>query len=213
MKVICKESLIRTKLIIAAIVISASVALALGAWMALRKSGISASPWHLAFLVSISVAVEALVVFKAWMRGAYGEWRVLRSLRKLQGDYCVIRNWMPSGAKGDVDLILLGQHGVLVLEVKNYQAKYVRDGEQWFNVKPNGFRKRIKSPVRQLEANVRAVKEHLAQKGWHGLITGLLGVPPWTGLSGIPDVVDCRHLPKLVTSLPSTSIPVGADLF
>lgn len=172
---------------------------------------------YLGALFCLIIAGEAVVATRSWSDGDTGEWRVVRALRGLSDEYTLVRNWVIPGAEqGDIDLLVLGPHGVLVLEVKNYRAKYECDGDDWVNVKENGYRKRMKSPSRQLAKNSRAVQSFLVKSGWQGTVHSALVIPPRADVriaGASVTILDWKALPQHIRALPSHGTPVSVSLF
>lgn len=82
--------------------------------------------------------------------GLKGERRVLRLLQDLPDAYIAIANWHSGiDGEGDVDLMVLGPHGVLVVEIKCWTSETVCEGDRWWIVYLNGYRKSVHSPTRQ----------------------------------------------------------------
>lgn len=125
------------------------------------------------FLVSaVSITYKAGV---SWFAGDRGERIVMKGLEKLPDEYLAITNVvLPDTKQGDIDLLLLGPHGVLVVEVKTYAARYAANGDEWVNIKENGYRKKMKSPSRQLKRNVKAVENYLKKRGVPATVHGVL---------------------------------------
>lgn len=132
-------------------------------------------------IVGLPVAYFGAVSLKesrSWDKGDDGEWLAVKALKDLPEDYTVVRNWVIPGSKvGDIDVLVLGPHGALVVEVKNYADNYICEGSQWFNVKPNGFRKRTKSPCTQLDKASRALSQWLKREGIQMPVQKVLVLP------------------------------------
>lgn len=57
-------------------------------------------------------------------RGREGEGRVLQEIKKIYGsEYRVYKNFRIPGRKWDIDFVIVGPRGVIVLEVKNYTGQ------------------------------------------------------------------------------------------
>ncbi len=160
-----------------------------------------------------SLAVRVLASGTSWARGSNGESQVLTALRNLPDNYTAVSNWkLPDTKNGDVDLLILGPHGVLVIEVKNFGAQYECDNDVWVNIKPNGYRVRIKSPSLQIKRNTKAVKSHLRQFGWSGPVQGVLVMRPRSNiriLASSVDIIDWSSIEAYINRLPtSNNIPL-----
>lgn len=58
---------------------------------------------------------------RSWRIGYEGERRVQASLQSLSNEYIAVTSFVVPGTKqGDVDLLLIGRMGVLVVEIKAY---------------------------------------------------------------------------------------------
>ncbi len=96
--------------------------------------------------------------FNAW-QGQSGEDRTARVLRNLSDDYCLIRNMQLGEKHGDIDFVLLGPFGALVLEQKANTVAIRCQGDDWsYKVSPT-YWKRMKSYSHQLKRNVKAVQK------------------------------------------------------
>ncbi|HLO99350.1 MAG TPA: nuclease-related domain-containing protein [Fimbriimonas sp.] len=94
--------------------------------------------------------------------GDLGEDRIEEALENLSDQYILIRNWVPpsdSKKQGDVDFILLGPFGILVIEAKTYTVPAKCVGKRWWIKRSNGSWRPIKSVSQQLTKNVSAVSK------------------------------------------------------
>lgn len=114
-------------------------------------------------LGGVQAGVRALRNFNRWHRGAEGEDAVLQTLRTLPETYTAIANFVVPGTRqGDLDLLLLGPAGILVLEVKTYTGRYACVGDAWFSLPLGGPRRPLKSSVsRQLKRAAKSVAHYL----------------------------------------------------
>ena len=114
-------------------------------------------------LGGIQSGVRAMRAYNRYSRGTEGEDAVLNALRGLPGDYTAIANFVAPGTRqGDLDLLVLGPAGVLVVEIKSYQGRYACHGDAWFAVHPDGTRQPLRGSVsRQLKRGRKAVAHHL----------------------------------------------------
>ena len=115
-------------------------------------------------LGGVQAGVRALRNYNRWHRGTEGEDAVLQTLRGLPDAYTVVANFVPPGTRqGDLDLLVLGPAGVLVVEVKSYTGRYACHGDAWFSVRAGGVRRPLKSSVsRQLKRAGKSVAHYLA---------------------------------------------------
>lgn len=151
------------------------LAVGLGCYVWMRMDPKSSFIPLAAMIFASSGAVWAFGTSLNWWFGDLGERLNVRDLKSLPDDYLAITNVvLPDTKQGDIDLLLLGPHGVLVVEVKTYAARYAANGDDWVNIKENGYRKKMKSPSRQLKRNVKAVEAHLKKRGVAAAVHGVL---------------------------------------
>ena len=114
-------------------------------------------------LGGVQAGIRALRNHNRWHRGAEGEEAVLQTLRGLPETYTTIANFVVPGTRqGDLDLLVLGPAGILVLEVKTYTGRYACVGDAWFSLPPGGPRRPLKSSVsRQLKRAAKSVAHYL----------------------------------------------------
>ncbi len=120
-------------------------------------------------LGGVQAGVRALRNFNRWHRGAEGEESVLQTLRGLPETYTAIANFVAPGTRsGDMDLLVLGPAGVLVIEVKSYTGRYACSGDQWFALPPDGTRRPLRGSVsRQLKRAGKSVAHYLVDCDTH----------------------------------------------
>jgi hypothetical protein len=152
-------------------VLSTGIALfALLAAAALFYTQKAFSPFILAF--ALLFCLTLLKAFTPWVQsfgsGYLGERRVLHALRALPDDYTAVTNFVVPGSRsGDVDLLVLGPMGVVVVEVKAYPGTILYENGRWWRVQPNGWKTPVKNVSAQARANLRAIVRYLmrAKKG------------------------------------------------
>ncbi|HEY0866766.1 MAG TPA: nuclease-related domain-containing protein [Fimbriimonas sp.] len=192
-----------------------SLGVSAATWWISQREGASVY-WIVASLSALLFGLRAMSEARPWDKGDDGEWRAVRGLRELSDDYSAIRNWMAPNGKGDVDLIVTGPHGVLVCEIKNYGASYACEGDEWVNVKENGYRKRMKSPSRQLKSNVKNVAAFLRRNGHEVPVQGVLVLRPKCDVKLVAPtvpVVEWNRLEEYVRALPAASGPFDPAVF
>ncbi len=120
-------------------------------------------------LGGVQAGVRALRNYNRWHRGAEGEEAVLHTLRGLPDTYTAITNFVPPGTRqGDMDLLVLGPAGVLVIEIKSYTGRYACSGDAWFSVHADGTRRPLKGSVsRQLKRAGKSVAHFLVDCDIH----------------------------------------------
>ncbi len=114
-------------------------------------------------LGGVQAGVRALRNFNRWHRGAEGEEAVLHTLRALPDCYTAVANFVAPGThQGDMDLLLLGPAGILVVEVKSYTGRCGCQGDAWFAVHDDGSRRPLRGGVsRQLKRAAKSVAHYL----------------------------------------------------
>jgi hypothetical protein len=114
-------------------------------------------------LGGVQAGVRALRNYNRYHRGTEGEDAVLQTLRGLPDCYTAIANFVAPGThQGDMDLLVLGPAGILVIEVKSYTGRYACHGDTWFSVHPDGSRRPLRGSVsRQLKRAGKSVGHYL----------------------------------------------------
>ncbi len=114
-------------------------------------------------LGGIQSGVRALRTYNRYSRGTEGEDAVLHALQSLPDEYTAVANFVAPGTRqGDMDLLVLGPAGILVIEVKSYTGRYACHGDSWFAVHADGTRQPLRTSVsRQLKRARKAVAHYL----------------------------------------------------
>lgn len=122
------------------------------------------APPSLGMVAAVAAAGSGLVVWRrvreAWpmWRGHRGEVLVVRLLSQLDERHVCLTNYSPPGAKqGDIDVVVAGPFGVLVLEVKSHSQPVRCIGEKWSALKADGSWRAIKSASEQAQRNAKRV--------------------------------------------------------
>jgi len=147
-----------------------AAALAVAGWLILdRVEGqLKWGGFALMFLGLVAVK-EGIDPWFNHLRGDQGEENLIKKLELLGDEYTVITNWQPPNEKrGDVDIIVLGPHGVAALECKRYAFDFGCDGDFWYQRFENGYKKRIKSLSSQTRGHAQCIKRHLKKQGVGG---------------------------------------------
>lgn len=122
--------------------------------------------WAMMFVIAACVMGDGILTWFNHATGDLGEERLIKKLELLDDEYTVITNWLPPGGKrGDVDIIILGPHGVAALECKKYTTEFGCDGDFWFQKMENGYKKRWKSLSSQTRGHAQCIKRHLKRQG------------------------------------------------
>lgn len=108
-----------------------------------------------------------------YVLGERGENKVAQSLGTVLDDrYTLIRNLVLPDEKTDIDGVLVGPFGILVLEVKNFNSRdiYKCEGNRWFYRKPGQrYRTMKKSPTKQAQLNRDRLHRYLGQHDLRGI--------------------------------------------
>ncbi|MBR9689587.1 MAG: hypothetical protein GOV01_01665 [Candidatus Altiarchaeota archaeon] len=118
-------------------------------------------PWFIPIIYSLRIH---LGILRRLVSGAYGEEEVIRELHKHLRDHRIFQNVYTG--RGDIDVVVVGEGGVFVLEVK--KLKYtVRAGK-------NSVKYGRKELLNQLERNEEYVRRLISREGLHTPITSYL---------------------------------------
>ena len=137
-------------------------------------------------LATISGAWAIVVGLIAFMRaakpigsGEEGERMALRSLESLPDEYLAITNCkIPTYEQiGDLDIVVVGPHGIAVVEVKRFLRRVVVDGDQW-----TGLSRYSPTPMRsvskQLRSEVQALTKYLGGQQINTPVHGIIAINP-----------------------------------
>src|SRR5579875_1465302 len=101
--------------------------------------------------------------------GLEGERRVEKRLRRLCKNPCTAL-YGYNGAKGEIDIILVGRYGITAIEVKNYAGTIFSDGESWWRVHADESKplcdRTNRSPGVQLKQCADELQSVLASSGF-----------------------------------------------
>jgi hypothetical protein len=121
-------------------------------------------------------------------------------------DYTVIRDWTPLGAKQPVDMVILGKHGVLVVQCESFVGTVECRGDSWQAVRPDGRKVKLESPSKRCRQQTRLVAEHLRKHRQSAPVMPMLVFPDETDLElrepSMP-VVRMSQLAAFLDSLPA----------
>lgn len=166
-------------------------------------------------LGGVQAGVRALRNYNRWHRGKEGEEGVLQTLRGLPDTYTIVANFVAPGTRqGDMDLLVLGPAGILVLEVKSYTGCYACVGDAWFSLPPDGVRRPLKSSVsRQLKRAGKSVAHYLVdcdiQTPIHAAAVFRAGADLELTRPTVPIVREDTLIAHIL-ALPSASCPAAA---
>ncbi|HID54850.1 MAG TPA: NERD domain-containing protein [Anaerolineae bacterium] len=89
--------------------------------------------------------------------------QVVWPFRKLDKRWTIYRNLQLPDSKADLDAVLVGPPGVLVIEIKAYTGSFKVNGDRWHYRRAGRWYQNDKSPLRQALANKRRLNAYLAQ--------------------------------------------------
>lgn len=120
--------------------------------------------WHpLVSLVPLLIAAsQARPVYKKltnFRSGIAGEQDVTRLLAKLPDDYVVVNDVLLPGRRGNIDHVVLGPCGIVVIETKRYRGSIACHQGRWFQ---NG--RPIRNVGRQANQGAIALREFLRRE-------------------------------------------------
>lgn len=131
-------------------------------------------------LGGVNAGVKAMRNYNRYLRGVEGEEAVISQLASLPDNFICISNFVVPGTKhGDSDLLVLGNFGILVIEVKKYTGHYACHGDTWYRIHDNGVRQPLRTSVsRQLKRNIKAVQHYLVDCDIEASVFGALVFQP-----------------------------------
>lgn len=144
---------------------------------------------------SVMAARTAAQEAELYRRGLQGEQALIWFLgQQLDNRYLLLRNYTPPPpfrTGGDIDGVLMGPHGVTVLEVKAWRGVFRCDGDEWLFLPRDrsAWEPGRKNPIEQARYATNRVKGTLA-------------------LAGLPDV---RIQPTLVAADPRMRVEVVGE--
>jgi hypothetical protein len=106
----------------------------------------------------MAVAMLAAPHLDRVRKGRLGERLVTNLLKRLPDDYYLVNDVMLEGAGGNVDHVVLGPCGIVVIETKRVAGKIFCSGDKWY---VNGFQR--KSISRQVNRAAAALRDFLGR--------------------------------------------------
>lgn len=152
-------------------------------------------------MVAIIVSAGAAIRGLRASQGQRGEDRVQEAIQGLDDRYTLVRNWVPESKTGDVDMVLLGPHGALVLEVKTYSVPVRVENGLWSIQRENGSWRKVKSFSKQLDQNSRMVQKTLKAPTYGALVFN--DGADLRGDAGTTNLIRVSQVRQLVDSLPT----------
>lgn len=110
-------------------------------------------------LGGIVLAPELLRRLRNTRNGRLGERIVTDALRRLPDDYCLVNDVVLSGARGNVDHVLIGPCGVVAIETKRLAGHIRCHGDTWY-----AKGRRRDSISKQVNAGATAVRYFLMER-------------------------------------------------
>lgn len=150
----------------------------------------------LAGMVLLSATVKFGLQWQNLMRGKAGEDAVANALAKLPENYVVERNLVLPGTKiGDLDIVVHGPHGALVIEVKNWRGTVKCEKDRWWIRRENGSWRPVKSPSLQAK---RAAAALARMRGRSSVVKCVVAFDERTHLTVSDPTVHVVTYPQLV---------------
>ncbi len=107
---------------------------------------------------------EGAADYKSFAQGERGEETVIAELANcLDKRWTIYRNLQLPGSKADLDAVIVGPPGVLVIEIKAYSGSFKINGDRWHYRRAGRWYLSNKSPLRQALANKRRLNAYLVQ--------------------------------------------------
>jgi hypothetical protein len=144
-------------------------------------------PGQIPTLVTISggwAIVTGLIIFtrsaKPVGSGEAGERYALRALEPLSDSYVAITNCKIPGYEqiGDLDIVVIGPHGIVVIEVKRFQSRVIVDRDTWTILSRRHGAKPIRSVSMQLRDEMQALTKYLGRQRIAAPVHGIIAINP-----------------------------------
>jgi hypothetical protein len=143
-----------------------------------------------------------------YRKGQRAEERILDALyHALDGSWWLFRNLDLPGQKiGDIDFILVGKHGIRVLEVKSYGGEFRTVGDKWERRIARRWLPTFTNPTRQAKRNAAALSHILST---HDIKQWVTPVVIWANPDATLKIenpsIDIWHLYQISDSLSNLS--------
>ena len=134
------------------------------AWF-LRETRLGALLFIGSFVTLFALRKPFTALYKTWIRGYAGEQHVASMLSALPDSYTLVTAFaIPDAMQGDTDAILLGPHGLLVIEVKTYEGQIEFESGKWYRRHTSKYRSALKSnPSQQLLRNTQSLVQFVTE--------------------------------------------------
>ena len=126
------------------------------------------------FIETVQSLREDLEFFKY---GREGENKVLQMLEEsLDDNFIYITNYViPNTRIGDIDGLLIGPKGIIILEIKNYAGIFrISGGDMYRKIKGDIFKLYKKNPFKQIKKQKEYLEKFLHEKGIDVKITPIV---------------------------------------
>jgi hypothetical protein len=164
-------------------------------WLVERRKTLNFRAWHaltpIEFIISLLLLL-AIVWFFAWLmfqvdkrldakmeeylrnyefahKGDQGEEQVNQELQKIlrPQDYRIFRNTVLPGRRSDIDFIVVGPKGVIVLEIKNYDTTTILTYDKAYYTNKAGQVEHLKKDYRSIvKWQAEKLEEYLVSQGF-----------------------------------------------
>jgi Nuclease-related domain len=131
----------------------------------LRESRLGAMLYIGAVITLFALRKPFTALYKTWIRGYAGEQQVASMLSALPDSYTLVTAFaVPDAMQGDTDAILLGPHGLLVIEVKTYEGQIEFESGKWYRRHTSKYRSVLKSnPSQQVLRNAQSLVQFVTE--------------------------------------------------
>ncbi len=156
-----------------------------------------------------SPTVDALLKdARSAKRGIDGEFEVSGWLEEIVGEGNILRNVMIPGRKFDIDFVVVGPKGVIVVEVKNFTNRVCFENDEYFQEK-DGRRIPLSpddDPRLEVKKHTFALSKYLALNGFDEVVVKKIlvfsnGLVSWDGVTEVYIVKDKESLRKYLDDL------------
>jgi len=130
-------------------------------WKAIEDSSVRVLSGLVVMAIGVALVGAATKPYLNNFAGDRSENRIEKLLEKLGDDFVLVRNWKPYADKGDIDLILFGSFGAVILESKFSSVPVECKEDKWFVVLERGYRKPIKSYSNQLKSQIELASKFI----------------------------------------------------
>jgi len=161
------------------------------------------------FLIGILTFTYAKSKGYSWKKGLEGEKIVSHYLETLPQGYIVFNDVKLPGSRGNIDHVVIGPTGILVIETKNYEGEYIIKGNEWYlkkgpTLNPKKEKRITKKPGKQAKANALILRDFLSDnidmRPWVHAIVALTSQKPHKVLTEHYSVLQPEEIPEFIMS-------------